>query len=263
MSEFALEATPPPVAPPLMADEPQAPRALPTSVLWGMWQAIGLVVFVVASNITASLAASYVRESPAAPVVRSLGVGAIFAGAYLAQIGLVALAARRAGSQLSPAVALGRAPHGWSWLAWTAAAVVAARFVGVWVVAMLHFSGVRLPEPILNPLRSFGENPVGLASAIIILLIIAPLTEEIVFRGVVLPAFADRWGVVAGVLVSALSFSAVHLQPLVMLVVFPAGIAFAVVAIRYRSLWPSVVAHSLFNAISLAALFGLFGGGRS
>lgn len=265
MSEFPLYPPPPPLPAALEpADpEPAAEGALPTSVRWGVWQALGVVVFVFVSNVFASLMAHYIADSPSAPMMRSLGAVSVFACAYALQVGLVALAGRRAGSRLLPAVALDHVPRGWSWAAWTAAAVVLARFAGVFLVALLDSVGLNLPEPSANPLDVFGEGPLGIVFAALTLLVLAPLTEEIVFRGVVLPAAGDRWGVVAGVLVSATLFAAIHFQPLVMLVVLPGGVAFALLAVRFRSLWAAILGHSLFNAISLLALLGFLGGGRA
>ncbi|MEO8746825.1 MAG: CPBP family intramembrane glutamic endopeptidase [Rhodanobacter sp.] len=89
---------------------------------------------------------------------------------------------------------------------------------------------------------------------------LAPLVEELLFRGVLLSSLIPRCGLALSVLLSACAFAAIHLPglrwqwyavPELLLL----GIALAWLRLHYRSLWPSVLAHGTNNALALAVLF--------
>lgn len=90
--------------------------------------------------------------------------------------------------------------------------------------------------------------------------------EELLFRGVVLPALLRRLGVVAAVVVSAVLFGAIHLDVSFAVVglmrhdlsaglgalyrvpfALAVGLGFGVLRVRARSLWPSTLAHAFLN----------------
>lgn len=91
------------------------------------------------------------------------------------------------------------------------------------------------------------------ASAIIAPAIIAPVVEELFFRGLVLPAIGINW---IGVVGSAVIFSLFHLvtgfNPLTAASTFVVGIVLGYVAMRTGRLGASIVAHIVFNASLIA-----------
>jgi membrane protease YdiL (CAAX protease family) len=98
------------------------------------------------------------------------------------------------------------------------------------------------------------------ASAIIAPAIVAPVVEELFFRGLVLPAIGANW---IGIVGSAIIFSAVHLvtgfHPLTAVSTFIVGIVLGVLALRTRRLGAGIVAHVVYNAtlISMSELSGM------
>jgi membrane protease YdiL (CAAX protease family) len=90
----------------------------------------------------------------------------------------------------------------------------------------------------------------------------APLLEELFFRGVLLPTLARRLPVKWAMVVQALIFATLHLSygigvataAFTVLVIGVAGYGLAFIRVRTRSLVPSVVAHSTFNAIALVLI---------
>jgi membrane protease YdiL (CAAX protease family) len=85
----------------------------------------------------------------------------------------------------------------------------------------------------------------------------AALGEEIFFRGYLLPSLRKSWGLVAAVLVSSALFSLVHLEWVGFLGLMEIGLLFAVLRIWTGSLWASIIAHSVNNAIAgVAFLYG-------
>ena len=88
---------------------------------------------------------------------------------------------------------------------------------------------------------------------------LAPLVEELVFRGLLYGWVAGRWGTVAAWIVSSLAFAAAHVEPAHIILVLPLAVWFGWLRRRTDSLWPSLVAHMVNNgfAVAAAALFDL------
>ncbi|MSQ30210.1 MAG: CPBP family intramembrane metalloprotease [Dehalococcoidia bacterium] len=82
---------------------------------------------------------------------------------------------------------------------------------------------------------------------------IAPLSEELFFRGFLFRAVQGRAGLVAGLLVSALAFAAFHLNVGVLLPFFAVGLIFAWAYHASGSLWTPIAAHTIFNSIAFIA----------
>jgi membrane protease YdiL (CAAX protease family) len=82
----------------------------------------------------------------------------------------------------------------------------------------------------------------------------APLIEELLFRGFLLPPLTRAVGVSASVVLSGVLFGLAHLSdpdaivPLVVL-----GIGLGWLRIRAGSIWPGVVIHAVNNTIALTA----------
>jgi membrane protease YdiL (CAAX protease family) len=86
-----------------------------------------------------------------------------------------------------------------------------------------------------------------LVLAIVVVCVIAPISEETIFRGFVY-GWMRRWGPVAlAVPLSAAVFAAVHQQIVLALPLFGVGVALALVYQYSRSVWPGVMVHALFN----------------
>jgi membrane protease YdiL (CAAX protease family) len=105
---------------------------------------------------------------------------------------------------------------------------------------------------------SIGEllgGPGALVVAILAIGIIVPVAEEAFFRGLLFGWLRGRLGLVAGVLLSSLLFSVVHVFDVVLLPVFLLGILFAAIYALSKSLWPAVIAHGTHNTIQLVWLY--------
>lgn len=86
---------------------------------------------------------------------------------------------------------------------------------------------------------------------------VAPVVEEIVFRGVLYGWLRRFLSPALGIVLSALVFGAVHGIPQLIPALAVQGAILALVYERTRSLWPSIVLHGVFNAIMLGALYGV------
>ncbi len=92
----------------------------------------------------------------------------------------------------------------------------------------------------------------------------APISEELLFRGLILRAFEKRAGAAIGVIGSSIAFTLPHYisatpSELVVLLgtIGSVGLVLGTVAVRTRRLAPVIVAHVLFNSLTVAQI--LFG----
>ncbi len=105
--------------------------------------------------------------------------------------------------------------------------------------------------------RELTDRAAGAADAVVLVLLVvvcAPIVEELFYRGLVLRSMENAWGTGVAVVASSVLFGAVHLQ----LVQLPALVAFGLVAavltVRTRRLGPAIWAHVGFNATTVAYL---------
>ena len=79
---------------------------------------------------------------------------------------------------------------------------------------------------------------------------IAPFCEEVFFRGFVFPGLRHSMSVSWAVLVSSLLFATAHADPGSFPVLFVIGLALAFLRWRTRSIWPSILLHTLNNGVA-------------
>jgi membrane protease YdiL (CAAX protease family) len=99
--------------------------------------------------------------------------------------------------------------------------------------------------------------------AFLVIVLIAPIAEEVLFRGFVYGGLApSAIGPVGAILFSTIVWTALHTQyPWPVLVqVFMYGLVFGAMRWQSGSLWPSLIAHCLFNlAVFVLYQAGFFG----
>jgi membrane protease YdiL (CAAX protease family) len=82
---------------------------------------------------------------------------------------------------------------------------------------------------------------------------VAPLCEELLFRGLLQRVLTQRAGLVTGVVGSGLAFGLLHLSdPASVPPLIGLGLGLALLRARTGSLWPAVVAHTLNNGLAMA-----------
>lgn len=119
-------------------------------------------------------------------------------------------------------------------------------------------------------------DPIGVMVLIVAVAVVAPVVEEIFFRGLVLQAFrkrrnmalleqllppgvapetaSDRWNTRVAIVFSSLLFGATHFQLVLIPALTAAGAVFAYLAVRYDRLGPAIWAHVAFNGTTLISL---------
>ena len=92
----------------------------------------------------------------------------------------------------------------------------------------------------------------GLALLSTVLLI--PIAEEMLFRGVIQGGVSAEYGPVRAILIAAAIFGIVHIVPQQVVAAFLAGIVLGYIYYRTGSLVPVIVIHALNNAVGYIAL---------
>lgn len=87
--------------------------------------------------------------------------------------------------------------------------------------------------------------------------IIAPIVEEIFFRGFVFGGLRPRYGWQRAALISAALFAVIHFVPTAVIPIFILGYIFAYLYHRSDSIWPAILMHAATNALSLGAAYVL------
>jgi len=101
-----------------------------------------------------------------------------------------------------------------------------------------------------------GQAPVELGLIIAGVSLAAPVCEEFFFRGVFLQGLRTPPGTPEkAIVVTAVVFSAFHLDPVGFLARVELGILFGWLLVRTGSLWPSILAHAANNLVSTALFF--------
>lgn len=105
--------------------------------------------------------------------------------------------------------------------------------------------------------RQLGDKattPLGAVLLVLLVVIGAPIAEELFFRGLLFRSATKTWGVVAGVIVSSVAFGLTHFQPLALPALTAAGLLFALLVVWTDRLGPAIVAHMAFNAVTVVSL---------
>ena len=85
--------------------------------------------------------------------------------------------------------------------------------------------------------------------AMVSIVIILPIFEEILFRGLVFYELRGKFGVIVTVIIQALIFGIWHFNPLQSVYTFFAGIVFGVILVFTDSIWGSIIAHIIYNLL--------------
>jgi membrane protease YdiL (CAAX protease family) len=113
--------------------------------------------------------------------------------------------------------------------------------------------GDRLEEP-ARELTKQATHGIGVAVLGVLVVVGAPIVEELFYRGLLLRAVQRRFGSNIAIGVSALVFAGAHFELLQFPALFALGVLLGAMAVRYERLGPNIFAHAGFNAVTMAIL---------
>ncbi|NIA67347.1 CPBP family intramembrane metalloprotease [Pelagibius litoralis] len=159
---------------------------------------------------------------------------------------------------------LGFAPADRAWYRLAIAGGLAC--VPLMALSRLAFESL-LESPFENPqvdILSAGGFGWGRLIAMIGLVgVLVPLTEEVLFRGLLFPLLRRRFSFLPAALVSAVCFSLLHFIPPLIPAFILMGLILAAAREYSGSLWPPIIIHGLFNSLNLIALFAALAMGQA
>lgn len=104
----------------------------------------------------------------------------------------------------------------------------------------------------VKQVMKIAHGPSALLIILALLAGLAPLVEELIFRGLLYGWLVGRWGAGIAVIGSSLAFAAAHVELAHVILVLPLGLMFGWLRWRSGSLWPSLVAHMANNGLAVA-----------
>jgi uncharacterized protein len=238
----------------VMTGDAMDPREPPAGALWGLCDmvvvglaTIGLVIVGVVAFVVLAAAWS------------TLGLPPLALGAQVLLVfGLEALL-------IVPAWIWGPGKHGGGWARLGLRAFPAMRGIA-WVIGGLLvilainavWEGIRQQfgwpgQPDFLPI--FGEGIGGLLLALFLGGVVAPVAEEVFFRGYLYAGARHVWGVAWGAIVSSVVFAVVHVVPGVLPPIFVMALIFVLIYERTRSIWPGIILHGVVNSLAFIGAF--------
>ena len=109
-----------------------------------------------------------------------------------------------------------------------------------------------------NPLLEIVLNSNNYVSFVLLFLtttFLAPIFEEVIFRGVLLPILSREFGIILGISISAFIFALAHLSISEMLPLFTLGVGLGITRLISGRLSSTVIMHSLWNGMTFLNLF--------
>ena len=145
-----------------------------------------------------------------------------------------------------------RRPLSWRRAAGLAFAAVVLVFLFEGLVSLLPLPQSPGKEQGLTPTHWEPAHAGAFAANVVLFALVAPIVEELTFRGVgqSLLRALGRW---QSIVLVGIAFGVAHGLVEALLVLVPFGIALAWLRDRTRSVYPGMVVHGLFNGIALAA----------
>jgi membrane protease YdiL (CAAX protease family) len=151
---------------------------------------------------------------------------------------------------LAPATLGLRRPASWR----RAAGLLVVAIVSIWIIgAVLNVFLKAGEEQGLVPHDWESDRAVPFAANFVVVALVAPIVEELTYRGLGFAAVRDAFGVGAAILVTAVAFGLAHGLVVALPVLTIFGGILAWLRFKTDSLYPSIILHGLFNGVALIA----------
>jgi len=226
---------------------------------WSAWDVLAILVFTLVAILIFTLAALFIARS--LPPYRNASftdlamsaevvIGAQGAAYPVVLLFIFILVRTRSGEPFGKGIR-------WNWPGMTAPAFV----IGGVILALVIESLARfLPIPKSLPMDTYFRDATSAYLMAAFGMTLAPLLEELFFRGLLYPLLRRSFGLIAGVAFTAAAFAAIHGAQLgyawaPVLSIFIVGVVFTVVRVRTNSVAASFLMHCGYNFALFAALW--------
>lgn len=244
----------PPIGPPNPPERPEGlpPRPEPPRPVWPVWSAFVALVAgwlggSVLGAIVYAIAGASGYHGSKVPVGYDLVANLLFDGCLVAS----AIFFARLGGRVAPATfGLRRTRF------WPAVGVVAAGYVTYLVLSAIWVQAVHIQNEKDEISKQLSHHPAAatVAGMALFAVVVAPIVEEVFFRGFVFPSLRAKIGVGWGAIGTGVLFGVVHafgspigfLLPLALL-----GTILCLVYWRTGSLYPCIALHAINNCFAL------------
>lgn len=223
------------------------PRIPPRKPVWNIWQGLLLIALVTLIEYPLGWLETPKGLDSMQGILNFIGVGIGEFVLYFAVIWIFLRLISRSFSELGFVKPLKRY-------------IVLGLIIGVFLFISIGLLGNLLTHLLgTPPPQSFAAavneaNFWELCLLIILGSFIAPIKEEMLFRGLLYPPLRKALGRSKGMLVTGLFFAALHFDLVRLLPLFIGGVILTWLYERSSSIWPSIVAHGTWNSLMAIAL---------
>ncbi|MCL4377208.1 MAG: CPBP family intramembrane metalloprotease [Actinobacteria bacterium] len=135
-------------------------------------------------------------------------------------------------------------------------------FLALLLIILINFAYVFIMTRVFNiapsasKIEELAKNKnVSSTMLMIVVSVVAPVCEEIFFRGFLFQGFRKKWGTFAGILISSFLFAAAHLDLYNFLPLMAIGWILAYIFFKTKSLFPVIFLHATYNLLMILVLF--------
>ncbi len=123
--------------------------------------------------------------------------------------------------------------------------------LAVWLLIQYGYNPAEQQDVGFSNITTRGELLLAFGA----LVVLAPLVEEIIFRGFLYSQLKRRIGLIGGIITTSIVFGVLHMQLNVGIDVFALSIVLCILREITGSIWAGVLLHSLKNGLAFSILF--------
>jgi membrane protease YdiL (CAAX protease family) len=233
--------------------------ATPRLRIWDLAIFLGaMVALMVVASLLLTFALGPERIARAMPEAGGgdpMAMLALLAVFFAMGLPAVGLAVARHGRHAPRLLGLSRSGGRWLWMAPIAVLIVSFAVDEGLLRLVRAWAGEAILPTVNTVIADIATTPERTALAVLVLGVLAPMVEELIFRGLVYGYVEGRLGAIAALIVSSLLFAAAHVEGIHMALVLPIGLLLGWVRLRAGSLWPTIAAHVANNSVAVVASF--------
>jgi hypothetical protein len=118
---------------------------------------------------------------------------------------------------------------------------------------LLKILNIETEKPIIDTLIK-SSGPAALFWLCLGVIVLAPISEELIFRRFIFDFLAPRCGFIGSIMISSGLFALIHFSVYSFLSLFILGVGFQLIYLKFRSIYPAIFLHAFNNAFAVSAL---------